>query len=218
MMYSWRQRSDTRVFDEPYYGIYLANTDVEHPDREAVIHALPIRPEHVYQQITAGPDPAIRFVKNMAHHLDVLDMSVLGKFENVLLIRNPRDMVPSLAKTLGNKLDVRQTGLPQQVQIVEYAEKKPPIVIDAKRFLADPETGLRELCRRLELAWEPGMLSWPAGSKPEDGVWAQHWYHNVHRSTGFGAYRVQEEPCDQALIPVIEESMAYYETLLRHAL
>ena len=29
------------------------------------------------------------------------------------------------------------------------------------------------------------MLAWPAGGRPEDGVWAKHWYGAVHRSTGF---------------------------------
>jgi hypothetical protein len=31
----------------------------------------------------------------------------------------------------------------------------------------------------------PQMLSWPAGSKPYDGVWAPWWYAGTHQSTGF---------------------------------
>ena len=44
--------------------------------------------------------------------------------------------------------------------------------------------------RRCVLPWaspyDDAMLSWPAGPKPEDGVWAEHWYASAHRSTGFG--------------------------------
>jgi hypothetical protein len=30
------------------------------------------------------------------------------------------------------------------------------------------------------------MLYWAAGPRPQDGIWATHWYDAVHRSTGFG--------------------------------
>jgi hypothetical protein len=29
------------------------------------------------------------------------------------------------------------------------------------------------------------MLSWPAGPRQSDGVWAPHWYASVWSSTGF---------------------------------
>ena len=29
------------------------------------------------------------------------------------------------------------------------------------------------------------MLSWKKGPKPEDGIWASHWYDAVWNSTGF---------------------------------
>ncbi len=28
------------------------------------------------------------------------------------------------------------------------------------------------------------MLGWPAGPKPYDGLWADWWYRNTHKSTG----------------------------------
>ena len=45
---------------------------------------------------------------------------------------------------------------------------------------------LNALCRALRLDWDPGMLHWSAGPKPEDGAWAPHWYDAVNASTGFG--------------------------------
>ena len=41
------------------------------------------------------------------------------------------------------------------------------------------------LCSALGLAWDPAMLSWAAGARPEDGVWAPWWYGTTHQSTGF---------------------------------
>ena len=37
LMYSFRQRSDTRVVDEPLYGHYLAATGADHPGAEEVL-------------------------------------------------------------------------------------------------------------------------------------------------------------------------------------
>jgi hypothetical protein len=41
------------------------------------------------------------------------------------------------------------------------------------------------LCAEIGLSFSDRMLSWPAGPRPYDGVWAAHWYNAVHRSTGF---------------------------------
>ncbi|HBM56022.1 MAG TPA: sulfotransferase family protein, partial [Acidimicrobiaceae bacterium] len=74
-----------------------------------------------------------------------------------------------------------------------------PIVIDSTALLAAPEAVLRTLCGRLGLAFDPGMLSWPAGPKPEDGVWAEHWYASTHRSTGFESGHPSTEPAPEHL-------------------
>ena len=44
---------------------------------------------------------------------------------------------------------------------------------------------LRKLCAAIDLPFDPAMLSWPAGPRSEDGIWAKHWYGVVHQSTGF---------------------------------
>ena len=48
---------------------------------------------------------------------------------------------------------------------------------------------LEALCDALGVRFDPAMLSWPAGPRPTDGVWAPHWYDGVWKSTGFGPYR-----------------------------
>ena len=45
LMYSFAQRSDTRVLDEPLYGHFLAKTGAERPDREATLAAWPTTAE-----------------------------------------------------------------------------------------------------------------------------------------------------------------------------
>ena len=42
LMYSFAQRKDTKVFDEPLYAFYLSQTDAKeyHPDAELIINSM----------------------------------------------------------------------------------------------------------------------------------------------------------------------------------
>jgi hypothetical protein len=62
------------------------------------------------------------------------------------------------------------------------------------------------------------MLHWTAGTRPEDGVWAPHWYENVHRSTGFQPYRAKKAPFPSKLEPLLAECQPFYEHLLQLAI
>ena len=220
VMYAFRQRSDTRVFDEPLYGWYLAASGATHPGREDVLAAMATDGEAVVRDVILGPcDTPVRFYKNMAKHLYGLERRILDDIDNVILTRDPREMLPSLAQQIPD-LTLADTGLEEQVEILEreLAAGRRPIVLDARRLLLNPPAVLIEACRRLGIRFEPGMLSWEAGPKPEDGVWAPHWYANVHRSTGFDRYRPKDQPFPERLEPVLEESLPLYERLLVYAL
>ena len=70
-------------------------------------------------------------------------------------------------------------------------------MIDAGDFLRDPETYLRWLCDWLGIAFTPRMLSWPAGPRASDGVWAPYWYDAVlalHRLRALASPRGVPEP------------------------
>ena len=43
MMYSWRERPDTTVWDEPMYGHYLVVTGIDHPGRDEILASTPRR-------------------------------------------------------------------------------------------------------------------------------------------------------------------------------
>ena len=92
--------------------------------------------------------------KNMAHHLTGLDRAFLRELRNVLLVRDPVEMLPSLAQELPH-LTFRDTGLQEQTELLEevLAAGETPVVIEAKQLLQDPERVLRELCRALELTF-----------------------------------------------------------------
>lgn len=220
LMYSWRQRSDTEVVDEPLYARYLAVTGIDHPDAEAVIASQPIEVDEIIAGLRAPCDRPIRFLKNMAHHLDSVDLSLLDLSDNYLLVRDPRDMLPSLMAGLGRVPTMDQTGLEQQVTLYDHlaARSDPPAVVVAQALQDEPRRVLSRLCDSLGLEFEEAMLSWPAGPKPEDGVWARHWYATVHRTTELGAYEPKSGPIEPELEDLLDRCRPLYDKLLESAL
>ncbi len=220
LMYSFRQRSDTLVVDEPLYGHYLHVTDAPHPGKDVVLAHMETDGARVIQDTLLGTYtmPVVMF-KNMAHHLTGLERGFLGELTNVLLTRDPVEMLPSLAVQLSEPI-LRDTGLQQQVEILRAAlgAGQTPVVIEARRLLENPEATLRALCDRLGLRFEPAMLSWQSGPKPEDGVWAGYWYDNVHASTGFAPYEPKSAPFPERLQPLLDESEPLYDELIQYAL
>jgi hypothetical protein len=220
LMYSFRQRSDTVVVDEPLYGHYLSTSDAEHPGAAEVLETMDEDGERVVREVILGPcGRPIHFFKNMAHHLPGLDPAFLDRITNVLLIRDPTEMLPSLARQLSAPT-LRDTGLREQDVILEsiLARGERPIVLDARDLLLDPPAVLQRACAALGVPFDGAMLSWPAGPKPEDGIWAEHWYHNVHTSTGFAPYRPPENQFPAHLEPLLGECLPYYGRLEAYAI
>ena len=219
LMYSWRQRSDTLVFDEPFYGIYLRHTDPGHPGRDEILAAMPDELPAILARIREDDDDRpVRFVKDIGHHLDALPRSLLDEFTNALLIRDPARVVASLDATLHADFPISITGLPQQVAILDHelAAGRRPVVVDAHELLADPPGVLEALCAAVGVPFDDAMLRWPAGPKPEDGVWAEHWYASAHRSTGFGSPPSGEVVLDDHQRRLVDECRPLYERLRAH--
>jgi hypothetical protein len=220
VMYSFRQRSDTRVVDEPLYAHYLRVSGGDHPGRENVLAAMENDGERVVREVVLGPcDRPMLFLKQMAHHLVELDRGFLRETVNLILTRDPVQMLPSLIHQLPNPR-IHDTGLAMQSELLRQLHEigQDPPVLDSRELLLDPEGVLSTLCERIGIAFERGMLSWPAGAKPEDGVWAPHWYQNVQRSTGFMAYSEKSEPFPESVKPLLEECRPHYEFLLSRAI
>lgn len=217
LMYSFREHPDIRVVDEPLYAHYLRVSGAPHPGRDAVLGAMNPDGDAVMQALLSAPSPRL-FLKQMAHHAVDIDLGFLPRTDHLLLIRDPWDMLPSLTVQLP-EAKLSDTGLDRQVELFDRiaAAGRPPAVIDSRFLLEDPRGVLGDVCRYLALDFDPAMLSWPRGPKPEDGVWAPHWYEAVHRSTGFAGYR-PKPPLPDRLRPLYEQAKPYYERLRAHAI
>lgn len=221
LMYSFAQRSDTRVVDEPLYGHFLRVTGTAHPGRDEVLAKVNCDGDAVMRGLLAEreePGRKILFMKQMAHHLVDVDRDFMDRTSNVFLVRDPRQMLPSLTIQMPHA-QLADTGLETQWRLYRDLAGlgQRPAVLDSRELLLDPRGVLAKLCAHLEIPFTENMLSWPAGPRPEDGIWAPHWYHAVHRSTGFSPY-VEKKDFPQQLEPLLERCQLWYDRLYEHAI
>ena len=220
LMRSFENRPDTVVVDEPLYGYYLARTGIDHPGRDEIIATMPTDWRSVLDDLTGGPLPdgvSVHYQKHMTHHLlPEIDRAALAALTHAFLIRDPRQLLASYAR-VRSAPTLADLGLEQQAEIFN-AFGGP--VIDAADILRDPPAALGALCAALGIAFDPAMLSWPAGPRPTDGVWAPYWYDNVWRSTGFGPYRPTPAGAGlpAELEPLAARCQPYYDELAAHRL
>ena len=219
LMRSFENRPDTVVVDEPLYAYYLATIEVDHPGRAEIIASMPADWREVLRQLAGAPLPdgkTVYYQKHMTHHLlPEIDRSALGGLRHAFLIRNPRQLLASYARVRSTPV-LADLGLAQQAEI--FAAFGGP-VIDSADILRNPRAALEALCDALGVGFSEAMLSWPAGPRDTDGVWAPYWYDGVWRSTGFGPYR---PPADDDLPPELAELAAqcepFYQELAAHRL
>jgi hypothetical protein len=216
-MYSFAERPDTTVFDEPLYAHYLSKTPARkyHPGSEEVIEEMENDGEIVVRDLIMGPhDTPVVFFKHMTHQLTNLDWAFLANTVNVLLTRDPIDMLPSYGAVV-EQPTLKDVGYAHHVTLLKYLQSigQDPVVLDSKQVLLNPRKVLAALCDYVGIPFLDNMLSWPAGPRPEDGSWAKYWYASVHKSTGFAPYRPKKAPFPPHLEPLLAECRPYYEQL-----
>ena len=217
LMYSFAQRPDIKVFDEPLYAHYLHHSNAKnyHPGAEEIIQSQNTDGEKVVQNIFLNNNSSpLIFIKSMTHHLINLDWSFLKNMVNVILTRDPVEMLPSLAVNIKSPT-ILDTGYLHQIKLLEYLtqNKQYPPILDAKQVLLNPKLVLSKLCARLDIAFNCNMLKWEAKPRKEDGIWAKYWYKNIHNSTGFVEYTPKTEPFPDHLIPLLKECEPFYKKL-----
>jgi len=218
LMYSFAQRIDTKVYDEPLYAHYLSNSNADeyHPGAYEVLAAMENDGAKVVEMMLGDHGKAVAFFKQMTHHLVNIDQSFMKEMVNIILTRNPTQMLPSYAKEVPNPI-MRDVGYRQHHELLKYLKSNgnTPIILTSENVLKDPAATLRKLCQKIGICFDEKMLRWKKGPRPEDGPWAKYWYHSVHQSTGFTRHQPKNDPFPEHLEPLLAECMPYYEELAR---
>jgi hypothetical protein len=223
MMRAFGNRSDTVAVDEPLYAHYLAGTGVDHPGRDEILAAQDQDWRVVTQWLT-GPIPdgkTVWYQKHMTHHMiPEVGLDWLDAVTTAFLIREPAQVVASYAKVRGEPT-LEDLGFPQQAELFRRCADRlgmAPPVVDADDVRRDPRGVLGQLCQAVGIGFDESMLSWPPGPRPEDGVWAPHWYAAVEKSTGFEPYVARAVDVPPYLHGLLEKCQPYYDELAPHRL
>ena len=223
MMRSWGNRADTAVVDEPFYAFYLERTGKKHPGAHEVIANGETDWRKAVERLTRPiPDgKRILYQKQMTHHLlPEIDRAWIVDLTNCFLIRDPREVILSYIKKNAEPT-LEDLGFVQQEKIFDFAHEqigKPPLVIDARDVLEDPQRTLELLCAAIGVEFDDAMLSWPPGLRNTDGIWAKYWYDEVARSTSFQPYEPKEGVVPDRLRELYQQCRQCYERLYQHRL
>ncbi|MCP3674730.1 MAG: HAD family hydrolase [Gammaproteobacteria bacterium] len=223
MMYSFAQRNDTTVVDEPFYAAYLATTEIKHPMYKEIIRAGEVDAEKVAEYCTTScPDNMpIFYQKQMTKHMiPTFDRDWIFDVCNIFLIRDPARVIASYhAKDEDPELS--DIGIKEQLELFDklfHKTGETPIVVNSYDILANPEKMLNALCKAIGIKFLPSMLQWPTGPHPFDGVWAPYWYKSVWQSKGFGPPENNLPQIPDHLLNLLEIANGYYDQIKAHTL
>ncbi len=220
LMYSFGNRIDCSIVDEPLYAHYLHHSGKDHPGRKEVMQTQDCDYNKVISEVFDKQyDTPYVFLKNMAHHIDYMSLEFLAGMHHIFLIRDIRRLIVSFDKVYPNPT-IQDIGIRREFELYEHIREQgyQYAVIDSGELLKDPNMVLTILCKRLEIPFDKDMLRWEAGPRPEDGSWARHWYSNVHQSTGFSKTVTRSVELPERLVPLYEEALPYYKSLFQQAI
>jgi hypothetical protein len=204
--------------DEPFYAHYLKKTGINHPMAAAIIADGEIDAARVTDACTDGKTPslAVQYQKQMCHHmLPSMSLEWLAEVDNCFLIRHPRDVVASYAAKR-QQVTAEDLGFGRQWALFELATveyRQPAIVLEARDVLSKPREMLTTLCEAVNIPFDENMLTWPAGKRQSDGIWAAHWYSAVEASTGFSAPQPRPARLQPALEEIVDACLPFYEKM-----
>jgi len=223
MMVSFAQRQDCAVVDEPFYAAYLHSTGLKHPMYREIIESGDTDYRSVAKMcVGAAPNgKRVFYQKQMTHHMiSGCDHQWMAKVTNVFLIRDPLRVIASynIKRENPNLADI---GVAEQLAIFERVcdiTGEIPVVIDSADILADPARMLDKLCGALGIPFDKNMLTWAAGPKQYDGVWASHWYESVWKSTGFATPNSESPTIPESLMGLAEDAQHYFQQIKGHSI
>jgi len=218
MMRSFGARADTEVMDEPFFAPFLAISGKAHPGRAETLARHETHPASVAAMCSAAPSPGVlySFQKHMPHHmLEGFPLDWAKEARHFFLLRHPQRVIASYVKGRA-RFDLDDLGFAPQLRLYgmlsDLVGSAPP-VINSEDILHAPEAALIALCAALEMEFDPAMLSWDPGPRPEDGAWAPYWYHSVENSTGFGPPPGALPQLTAENLAILKECLADYERL-----
>ena len=214
LMYSFFSRGDLKVFDEPLFGYFLKHTGVWRPSREEVLKVMETNAQKIIERNFTQTNA---FSKNIANHIEGLDLAFLLPLKNIILTRKPEEVLVSYTKQVESPT-LLDLAFEHQLKIIEFlkAQNQPFVIIEAADLQNTTEDTLKKICEFAGIEFNEKMLSWMPGPKPIDGVWEKYWYRGVHRSTGFEKREITAKELPENLQLLKNSCDLFYAEILKH--
>ena len=149
MMYSFGNRADCAVVDEPFYASYLDMTGLDHPMRDEILASQSRDPQHVVDCLT-GDNPGQKpyyYQKHMTQHMiNGVPRDWMRDVINVFLIRHPARVIASYAAKRENPT-LEDIGFRQQAELFDLVSGwgQVPVVLDSSDQRDAPQEKLEAL-------------------------------------------------------------------------
>ena len=222
LMYSFAQRDDVSVIDEPLAGHFRKAAGAAASGKGEELGSWEDRARIVIDEVILGAcGKAVCFQKHLIQHLTKVDRSFLKRVCNVFLTWDPQELLPWLRRELDRSPKLRDAGLAAQSRLLSQLHQhgQDPPVLDVRELALDPPGVLEALCLRLGIGFQEEMLSWPPGGRPEDGPWAAEAYREVRSWSGFPPYREPDaEPFPDDLFDLHLDCAPHYRFLCQWAI
>lgn len=222
LMYSFAQRPNCEVIDEPFYAAYLKKKDLNHPGKTKTLKLYPNSfggaIQRVQQFISSSEAKEV-YIKNMAQHMVDANWDWAQEAIHVFWIRHPRKVIRSFSKVLP-EVSLSDIGIEEQVNQWKGIQKfsGPKIIVNSDEMLNEPEKTFPIICDAIGIPFFKEMLSWPQGRKEYDGAWWPYWYSNVHKSSYFKKGSILGDPLEKKYSKIETEALEYYTELYHQRL
>lgn len=155
-------------------------------------------------------DKGVIFCKHMAKHCQLYDFEneivisdsdIVLDHKHLLLIRDPVAVLSSwgVASTVhGSNPTPDEVGIVPLLSIystlhsrssatgtVDNVDTYVLAILESDNLVKDPVAALTDTCHDLGMEFQDSMMTWQSGPHACDGPWADWWYADVHRSTGW---------------------------------
>ena len=222
LMYSFAQRPNCEVIDEPFYAAYLKKKDLNHPGKTKTLKLYPNSfggaIQRVQQFISSSEAKEV-YIKNMAQHMVDANWDWAQEAIHVFWIRHPRKVIRSFSKVLPDVI-LSDIGIEEQVNQWKSIQKfsGPKIIVNSDEMLSEPEKTFPIICDAIGIPFFKEMLCWPQGRKEYDGAWWPYWYSNVHKSSYFEKGSKLGNPLEKKYSKIETEALEYYTELYHQRL
>lgn len=177
-MYSFSQRPDTIVLDEPLYASHISKCPhLNRPYREQLLTTYETDGNKVLKDLQSKFQPGknIIFCKQITKQLLGIDKELLygDNIRHIFLVRDPLDIIGSWSdrQEIHNEgCNLENLCFPQMVQLYSEIRQRTgtsPIIIDSNMLKTHAREVWTEVCSRLCIPFFEEQLSWPAGPKPD---------------------------------------------------